>query len=326
MSPTRPITGVLPVVQTPYLETGGIDLTTLASEIDWALAQGVSGITTGMVSEILRLSDSELVELARVVCEVTASHGALSVISCGAESTHGARRLARAAEDLGADALMANPPITVALGDDALFGYFSGIVQEVQIPVVIQDASGYVGRSLSIDLQRRLLDTHGDQVYFKPEASPIGPRLSQLRDATDGRARILEGTGGAALIDSYRRGIVGTMPGTEVCWAIQRLWELAEAGRWEAAYAISGPLNSLISLQTSIDVFVAVEKHLLHRQGVLPNTLARGPLSFELDAETRAEADRLFDMLGDAVADSRDTSSATSPGASSPVPTGSSTH
>jgi 4-hydroxy-tetrahydrodipicolinate synthase len=192
---------------------------------------------------------------------------------------------------------MANPPVTVALDDPELHRYFSGIIESTDLSVVVQDASGYVGRPLSISVQSRLFDEFGDRVLFKPEAQPIGPRLSMLRDATGGRAGILEGSGGAAVVDSYRRGIVGTMPGAEVCWAICRLWTAVVQGDWETAYAISGPLNTLVAMQTTVDGYVAVEKHLLWRQGVLGRSTHRHPSGFTLDPETAGEVDRLFNLI-----------------------------
>ena len=95
----------------------------------------------------------------------------------------------------------------------------------------MQDASGYVGRPLAIATQARLLEEFGDdRVLFKPEAAPLGPNLTALRDATGGRARVFEGSGGVALVDSYRRGIVGTMPGAELIEAIVALWNALVAG------------------------------------------------------------------------------------------------
>jgi dihydrodipicolinate synthase/N-acetylneuraminate lyase len=297
------IRGVLPVLQTPFGERGALDLDTLAREVDWVLDQGVAGVTTGMVSELLRLTETERNVLTEVVVSAARGRGAISVISCGSESTRTSVAMAKHAAEAGADAVMVNPPLTAALNADELAKHFSEIVEAINIPMVVQDASGYVGQPLSLNLQLSLLDRYGDQIYFKPEASPIGQRLSQLRDLTGGRARILEGTGGAALLDSYRRGVVGTMPGAEVCWAVQRLWASLEAGEWTLAYRLSGILNAMIGMQTSLDAFVAVEKHLLVRQGVFTSAAVRTPSSFVLDAETGAEIDRLFDLLRDAVAD-----------------------
>ncbi|MCB1089033.1 MAG: dihydrodipicolinate synthase family protein, partial [Verrucomicrobiae bacterium] len=159
-----------------------------------------------------------------------------------------------------------------------------------------------VGRPMSIAFQARLLDEFGpDRVLFKPEASPIGPRLSALRDATDGRARVFEGTGGIALIDSYQRGIVGTMPGADLIAALVPLWRALQSGDLEKAARIHEPLSTLISMQSSLDGFLAVEKHLLVRQGIFRNEIVRGPRGFVLDEETRREVDRVFDRLMEAL-------------------------
>lgn len=301
MPDTPALYGVLPVLQTPYDEKGEIDDATLRREIDWVLRNGAHGVTTGMVSEILRLSSTERLHLTEVVCDAARSSGAPVVISCGAESTRTAVQFAEQATAHGATAVMANPPVTVGPTDADLLAYYSAIVESAGIPVIVQDASGYVGRPLSIDLQVTLLDRYGDLVYFKPEAPPIGQRLSQLRDATGGRARIFEGSGGAALLDSYRRSVVGTMPGAEVCWAIRAMWDALEIKDWDRAYRISGPLGALVALQVGIDGFVAVEKHLLCRQGVFRSAAARGPKAFTLDDETLDEVDRVFDLLRTAV-------------------------
>ena len=297
MSVSRALAGVLPVIQTPFDDDGAIDEVALIKECQWVLDQGVAGLTTGMVSEVLRLSEAERHQLSEVVVGVAIERDVISVISCGAESTKTAVMHARHAESVGADAAMVIPPISVALDDDALYGYYSAVADSMSIGLVIQDASGYVGRPLSIEVQAKLLATYADRVYFKPEAPPIGQRLTKMRDATRGQARVFEGTGGVALVDSFRRGAVGTMPGAEVCWAVQKMWDALTSANWPLAYAISGPLSLLIDLQTSIDSYVAIEKHILKRQGVLASTYARGPLSYHLDEETRDEVDRLFELL-----------------------------
>jgi 4-hydroxy-tetrahydrodipicolinate synthase len=297
MPASRELSGVLPVIQTPFDDEGSIDEAVLIKECRWVLDQGVSGLTTGMVSEVLRLSEVERHQMTEIVVGVAIERDAISVISCGAESTRTAVAHAMHAEGAGADAAMVIPPISVALDDDALFSYYAAVADSTSIGLVVQDASGYVGRPLSIDLQARLLERYGDRVYFKPEAPPIGQRFSMMRDATGGKARVFEGTGGVALVDSFRRGAVGTMPGAEVCWAIQSMWAALQSANWSLAYAISGPLSLLIDLQTTIDSYVAVEKHILKRQGVLSSTYARGPLGYTMDDETRDEVDRLFELL-----------------------------
>jgi dihydrodipicolinate synthase/N-acetylneuraminate lyase len=296
----QPLGGVLAVFQTPFDDRYGIDYPALEKLFDWLFASGADGVVFAMVSEILRLSSEERDELASAACRLSRGRGAC-VISVGAESASTACRHARHAEAAGADAIMAAPPLLHAAGDDELLRYFTAVAASVRIPLIVQDASGYVGHSLSIALQARLHAELGGRVMFKPEAPPIGPRLTRLLEATGGRASVFEGTGGLHLIDSFRRGVVGTMPAGDVVWALAALWGALRGGDFARAYRIAGPLALLVSLQTSLDSFVAIEKHLLARQGVLPSSRMRGPVADVPDAASREEAERLMDLLRSAV-------------------------
>lgn len=292
----KAIQGVLPVFQTPYHDDESIDFDTLANEFDWLFAKGANGIVMAMVSETLRLSADERKALAKAACELAKGRGA-SIISVGAESSKVAEEFARHAESVGADAVMAIPPISVAAGEDELKRYYERILSAISIPVIVQDASGYVGRPMSIAMQAALFNTWGERILFKPEALPIGPRLSALLEATNGKAPIFEGSGGIALVDSFQRGVVGTMPGAEVVDAIVALWRALKVNDRDAIDRISLPLIALVSLQTSLDSFLAVEKHILKRRGIFKNTLVRGPVGYTLDAQTQREVDRLLDLL-----------------------------
>ena len=298
--PDRPLAGVLCVFQTPYLSDESLDFATLENEIHWLFDRGADGIVLAMVSEVLRLSGTERLQLAEAACEVGSPRGVV-VISVGAESSHTAEGFARHAQQVGADAVMAVPPIAVALAEEQLLEYYRRILRAVEIPVIVQDASGYVGRPLPISLLARLLDEFGPRVLFKPEATPIGPKLTELRESTDGRARVFEGSGGIALVDNYRRGIVGTMPGADLIDAIVALWQALSANDERRTYELSLPLSSLVGLQKGLDGFLAVEKYLLKRQGIFRNTVVRGPVGWRLDDETRQEVDRLFDLVMHAV-------------------------
>lgn len=255
------------------------------------------GLVIGMVSEVIRLSDGERISVTETLAPVAHDAGVALVASVGAESTRTACLRARAAARAGATALMVTPPMVLPSDELALLDYFLAVAGESDLPLIIQDASGYVGRPMSIQFQVDVLDALGDRAWFKPEAPPFGQRVSRLREASGGRARVLEGSGGVALVDSYRRGIVGTMPAADVCWAVEALWGALEAGDESRVTQIHGPLSALISLQMSLDAFVAIEKHLLQRQGVLPTTVMRQPVSYVLDPETAVEAERLADLL-----------------------------
>lgn len=291
--------GVLPVLHTPLNEDGSIDRSVLDREIDWAFQMGADGVVIAMVSEILRLGYHGRKELATHVCQAVQGRG-FTVISVGAESVREALDFAGHAEGLGASAVMAIPPVATSLSGPRTGDYFAAIARSLSIPLVVQDASSYVGAAIDLSVYLRLLDEFGEQrIYFKPEASPLGPNLSKLRDATQGKARIFEGSGGINLVDCYRRGIVGTMPGTDLLDGIVALWQALEAGDDVRIYQLSLPICALtaLQLQAGLDGFLAIEKYLLKQRGLFPNTLQIQPSGWQLDEETRAEVDRLFALL-----------------------------
>lgn len=288
--------GILPVLHTPLLESGEIDVTTLRREVDWALRTGADGVVVAMVSEVLRLGYRRRRELAAEVVRAV-DHRGFTVLSVGAESIDEAIELAEHAEGLGATAIMAIPPVSTSLDSQAKVMYYSAIASSVSIPLVVQDASSYVGAPIDLWVYLQLLDQFGPtRIFFKPEASPLGPNLSKLRDATNGDARIFEGSGGINLVDCFRRGIVGTMPGTDLLDGIVALWTALKAGDEQRIYDLSLPISALVALQlqAGLDGFLAIEKYLLKRRGIFPNTLQVPPVGWKLDAETRAEVDRLF--------------------------------
>lgn len=288
--------GVLPVIQTPYFDDESIDFDTLIREIDWLYEQDVDGLVIAMVSEVLRLTEQERRQMTELVCRVSGTRGPV-IVSVGTESTFASCELARHAEAVGAGAVMAIPPLSIAVTEDQLRIYYERIIESISIPVIVQDASGYVGQPMSIEFQARLCRDYGPRVQFKPEAAPIGPRLSELRQATDGAARIFEGSGGNVLVDSYRRGIVGTMPGADLIDAIVALWRALESNNTAVVQRIDLALRPLMALLSSLDSYLAVEKYLLVRRGIFRNSTIRGPVGYVLDEQTQRAVERHFQAL-----------------------------
>ena len=297
------VAGVLPVIHTPMIDGDEIDHESLRKEVDWAFEVGADGVVAAMVSEILRLTHDERVLLADELVELTADRGAV-IFSVGSESIAQSRQLARRAQQSGCHAVMAIPPISTSLPEDQLWRYFCEIAECVDLPLIVQDASSYVGSALTIDLFMKLLDRFGaDKILFKPEAAPIGPTLSLLRDRSGGRAKIFDGSGGLLLVDAYRRGITGTIPGTDLLDGIVALWRALKSGDDEAAYRVYFPICAIVNLQlqAGLDGFLAIEKYLMVKRGIFANDSRRQPYSWELDQETRAEVDRLFEILMEVV-------------------------
>lgn len=291
--------GVLPVLVTPFDDRWQVDASLLAAETHWVLDNGAHGVTVAMVSEIQRLSFNERCMVAETVAGAAAGRGPV-VISVGAESTFQALEYARHADASGATALMAAPPLLsdAPISLDELRRYLSAIAQVSDLPLVLQDPSAYVGSPIAVDVQAALVTEFGpERLLLKPEAVPVGPTVSALLERSRGLARILDGSGGLALMDTYLRGLVGTMPGPDMVWAVRDLWDALEQGDHSHALAVTQALSTVISMVPGLDGYVAFAKHALVRQGVLPSARMRGPVSFRLDAVNETLADMLLDTL-----------------------------
>jgi 4-hydroxy-tetrahydrodipicolinate synthase len=293
--------GVLAIAHTPFTDSDEIDAPALKRAVDWSFTVGADGIGTGMVSETLKLTSDERVSLTKMLVEFVSGRGPVFA-AVGAESTKQSLGFAVAAERAGCDAVMAVPPLTAKLSEAHLVDHFRALADEIEIPIIVQDASGYVGQSIPIAVCVKLLERYGpDKILFKPEAAPNGPTLSALRDATSGRATMFEGSGGIFLIDSFRRGIAGTMPGMDLLDGIVAVWKALQRGDEATAYRVYFPVCAIVALQlqAGLDGFLAVEKHLMVKRGLFASPRRRKPYGWELDAETAAEVDRLFGKLKD---------------------------
>ena len=299
MNSNKSLAGVLPIVHTPFTDEDAIDEASLRRQLDWAFDTGADGCGTGMVSEILRLTTPERTRLAHLIPKIVAGRGPVFA-SVGAESTAQAIIYAREAESAGNDALMAIPPTLTGLPKQAQLDYFSALAEATALPLIIQDASAYVGQAIPLEVLVKLLEKFGpDKILFKPEAAPLGPNLSALRDATNGQAKIFEGSGGILLIDSFRRGITGTIPGMDLLDGIIEVWHALQADNDERAYEVYFPICALTALQmqAGLDGLLAIEKYLLVKRGLFTTANRRKPYKWELDEETQAETDRLFAIL-----------------------------
>src|SRR5260221_3685890 len=85
MTKPKPIQGVLPIAHTPFTADDAVDYPSLKRQIDWAYSVGASGFATGMVSEVLRLTAEERLELTEKLVQFSSGRGAV-IMSVRGES------------------------------------------------------------------------------------------------------------------------------------------------------------------------------------------------------------------------------------------------
>ena len=289
--------GVYSVVQTPLDENDNIDQAIFKREIDWLIECGVKGLVLAMVSEVMRFSADERRLQWQSALKIINKRVPL-IVSVGAESTAIAISLAKSAQADGATALMATPPAIFPATSDEIYTYYSEIIEAVKIPLIVQDASNYMGQPLDLELYGNLIEKYGtERVQFKPEAKPVKERAAALQEIAHGQARIFEGQSGIDLLDTHPLGLVGTMPGGEIPWAIIKLWNALESDDLELAKSIHNLVSQLVAFQQNIDGYVAVEKYLLVKQGIFESVRQRGPVRTILSSEVKIEIDQIFEKL-----------------------------
>ena len=121
--------------------------------------------------------------------------------------------------------------------------------------------------------------------------------MISLQEIEGGKAKVYEGQSGMDLLDTHPLGLIGTMPGAEICWAIVALWDALEAKNLVRANAIHACVAKLVAFQTTIDAYVAVEKYLLVKQGIFTSSRQRGPVSMSLSDQAKSEIDQVFNEL-----------------------------
>ena len=289
--------GVYPVIQTPLDDYDKIDEEVFEAEINWLINNGVKGLVLAMVSEVMRFSAAERRDQWQIVLRILDGRLPL-IVSVGGESTAIAVQLAKDAESDGAAALMATPPSSFPATSFEIYSYYTAIIESVKIPLVVQDASNYMGQPLDLKLYGDLIEKYGtDRVQFKPEAKPVKERAAALQEIAKGQAKIFEGQSGIDLLDTHPLGLIGTMPGGEIPWAIIKLWDCLESNDLEIAQSIHDLISQLVAFQQNIDGYVAVEKYLLVKQGIFDSTRQRGPVRTILSSQVKNDIDQIFEKL-----------------------------
>ncbi|MGG7566235.1 dihydrodipicolinate synthase family protein [Rhodovulum sp. DZ06] len=211
---TVPLTGILPVAPTPFLEDGALDPEGMTRVIDCMIDQGVDAICIAAnYSEQFVLSDEERAQMMRVSLEHNAGRKPIIVTISHFHTALVVER-ARAAEAMGASMVMMMPPYHGAglRADEAgILEHFRAVSDAISIPIMVQDAP-LSGVALSVPLLAKMAREIENVSYFKLEMPFAADKLAALIEA--GGEDILgpfDGEEAATLLADLDAGCTGTM-------------------------------------------------------------------------------------------------------------------
>ncbi|HEX5414133.1 MAG TPA: dihydrodipicolinate synthase family protein [Chloroflexota bacterium] len=289
------MTGVYPILVTPFDERGRIDEESLRSLIDFNLEAGVHGLGIAMASEVLKLTEAERDQLTRLVVEQVRGRVPV-VVNTGGPATDVAVYYSRRARDLGADALMCQPPTLSPPTATETRSYFKAISGAVSIPIFIQDtATAHVPAGLARQIAEESEHVRYTKVESLPPAQMVGANVRVAGDLLT----VFGGAGASYLIEEIQRGAQGTMPWPSTPRELVEIWNRARAGDLAGAeeifYRVLVPINrvSVGGMRGALQV----QKEILRRKGIIKTAHVRAPAD-PLDPETAADLDRLCVRLG----------------------------
>ncbi|MEK2494763.1 dihydrodipicolinate synthase family protein [Kitasatospora purpeofusca] len=292
MSPTHTPTGLVPILATPFDDTGALDLPSLRSLVEFQLAAGADGLAVfGMASEGFALTTAERRTVLFEVRSVAGPHVPL-IAGVNGTGTAVAVEQARLAADGGADQLMVLPPFLVKPNPRQVIDFYAAVASATDASVMVQDAPGVTG--VTIDAAAiAVLATVPGITSVKVEAPPTPVKMAAVAAAARPGFAVLGGLNAAALCEEYDNGSVGTMPACEFTDLLRPVLDDLAAGRQQAARAAFTRLLPLIHLGMRPGQAWAVHKEVLRRRGVIASAAVRLPAQ-ELDPLTARALDAVL--------------------------------
>ena len=175
--------------------------------------------------------------------------------------------------------------------------YFRHLAGNLRVPVILQNYAAPLGTPMKAAAMARLLHEVDGIEYIKEEVPPeprmISATLAAVGDACRG---IFGGQGGIYLIDEFRRGAVGNMPGAHTTDILVDIWKRLEA---EDLAGARSTFHRLLPLMVFERLYgVAIYKEVLQRRGIIGSTARRAP-GPDIDADDRRELEPALQQVED---------------------------
>lgn len=268
--------GVYPILATPFDDRENLDLESFARVVSFMAEIGADGVTVlGVLGESNRMVDPEREALIRTA--VTAAAGRIPVVvGTSHRGTRAARELSRAAEALGADAVMVAPAREPVPSEERVVDLFREVADGIGIPLVVQDHPASTEVHMPVPLLLRLVNEVPRVACIKEEAPPTPVRIAALRRGMTGRrVPVLTGLGALYGLFDLEAGSGGFMTGFAFPEVLVAMVRAARANRMDDARALYTRFLPLIVFEQQPGV--AVRKEIYRLRGLIGSGRVRHP-------------------------------------------------
>lgn len=276
MEKQKQFRGIFAIPQVIFNRDYSLNFTETERVIQFLLDCGVHGLVFPVyASEYYSLEQDERKKLLEMAVKAV-KHKIPVVAGISAATSSLSVDLARHADCCGADAVISANPVTLSFSEAA--DYFKQIDQAVNIPVFIQNIGpAFGGKSMPGEVVQNIIGQLHNVCYLKEEGIASNKAIIQavnaMKKMPDKWMGVMGGQGCRALIEEYRRGICGTMPPSQTADVLVDIWELLEAGKLEAGFALHTKLMPALSFAGNHKL--PSYKEILKRRGVITSAVCR---------------------------------------------------
>ncbi|NAS03020.1 4-hydroxy-tetrahydrodipicolinate synthase [Acinetobacter haemolyticus] len=185
------IQGSIVALVTPMFEDGRVDWKSLEKLVEWHIQQGTHSIVAvGTTGEASTLSMEEHTQVIKEVIRV-ANKRIPIIAGTGANSTHEAIELTKAAKELGADAALLVTPYYNKPTQEGLYQHYKAIAEAVDLPQILYNVPGRTGVDMQNETVIRLADVKN--IVGIKDATGDVPRGKALIDGLNGKIAVYSG-------------------------------------------------------------------------------------------------------------------------------------
>lgn len=272
-----PLSGVVPIIHTPWTEDDRIDFPSLERLIERSIEDGISGcIMPAVASEVTKLSDEERTSFVEEVIRLV--DGRVHVTAGVSDpDVKRSQRLARHAVEAGADGVLCQAPMDI-IEDKQQVKAFMHELAEVDLPMLMVQDLHWNGYGMGLDTIRELWEEIDSFRCLKLETVPAGYKMTQIIEATDGMMPVGTGWSLPQLIEALDRG-TSFVTTTAINKPFVHILHQYRAGnRDEADRLFKGTLPYLAWAHQHIDISIHFYKLYSHRRGLFTTSRARQPI------------------------------------------------
>lgn len=273
------IKGICPIAPAVYNDQGECDYEAYVSCCDAMLKGGAHSLALfGIAGEYYKMDREEEERLIDITVKVCHENNAPVVISNTRHATEVAVKWAKRIEAAGADCMMVLPPFFLKPGAAELTRHIEALCDAVSIPIMLQYAPEQTGVGIAPEVLAGIGQRHQNLRYYKIECKPPGAYISKLLDLLGGNGEIFIGNAGFQMIEGFKRGAVGVMPGPSMFDVYRKIYDLIQSDDIASAMAVHDRLNAMLNhIRQDVEMIICYEKKILKRRGLIPSDYCRSP-------------------------------------------------